>query len=261
MKRLVFLLLFFPLFFSCNSKKNKKISKKTEFKNGRWISTTDSLAGIEIRNNKWIMFYKDEESESTDIFDFEVLKEYRKDIDAELEYLTITNDQSGTLEYAILEYSDQLLSLSYIGRGNTLNYKPEKVDLKVDITIEKTFSDYVEYWSDGDFDKIVNEIYNVPFVLYTQDSTTVMNTNKEVKDFLISTFNTLESNNYGYSIRNKWEHFKSDKNISIIEMNFTRYLKDSTVMGKNERSSSYILRKYNGNHRIVGMIPHTPISE
>ena len=141
------------------------------------------------------------------------------------------------------------------------NKYPEKGDLKVDVLIEKTFSNYVEYWSDGDFDKIVKEIYNVPFVVYTQDSTRVMNTSEEVKDFLISTFETLEYNNYGYSIRNKWEHFKSDKNISIIEMNFTRYLKDSTVMDENERSSSYILRKYNGNHRIVGMIPHTPISE
>ena len=26
-------------------------------------------------------------------------------------------------------------------------------------------SNYVEYWSEGDFDKIVNEIYGVPFVL------------------------------------------------------------------------------------------------
>jgi hypothetical protein len=29
-------------------------------------------------------------------------------------------------KYAILEYSNELLSLSYIGRGNTLNYIPEK---------------------------------------------------------------------------------------------------------------------------------------
>ena len=41
------------------------------------------------------------------------------------EYLTITND-SGTLEYYIIEYSNELLSLSYVGRGNTLNYKPER---------------------------------------------------------------------------------------------------------------------------------------
>ena len=136
-----------------------------------------------------------------------------------------------------------------------------KSDLKVDSTIEQTFTNYVEYCSDGDFDKIVNNIYGVPFVLYNQDSTIVMNTKNEVKDFLISAFETLDSNNYGYSIRNKWEHFKSDKNLSIIEMNFTRYLKDSTIMGANERSASYILRKHNGNHKIVGMIPHTPISE
>ena len=90
-----------------------------------------------------------------------------------------------------------------------------KSDLNVDNTIEQTFSNYVEYWSEGDFDKIVNEIYGVPFVLYTQESTMVMNTEKEVKDFLISAFETLDSNNYGYSIRNKWEHFKSDKNLSI----------------------------------------------
>ena len=136
-----------------------------------------------------------------------------------------------------------------------------KSDLKVDSTIEQTFSNYVESWSEGDFDKIVNEIYGIPFVLYTQDSTMVMNTDKEVKDFLISAFKKLDSNNYGYSTRNKWEHFKADKNLSIIEMNFTRYLKDSTIMGANERSASYILRKYNGNHKIVGMIPHTPIGE
>ena len=136
-----------------------------------------------------------------------------------------------------------------------------KSDIKVDNSIELTFSNYVEYWSEGDFDKIVNEIYGVPFILYVQDSTIVMNTEREVKDFLISAFETLDSNNYGYSIRNKWEHFKSDKNLSIIEMNFTRYLKDSTIMGANERSASYILRKYNGNHKIVGMIPHTPIGK
>ena len=136
-----------------------------------------------------------------------------------------------------------------------------KSDLKVDSTIEQTFSNYVEYWSEGDFDKIVNEIYGVPFVLYTQDNTIVMSTDKEIKDFLILTFKMLDSNNYGYSIRNKWEYFKSDKNLSIIEMNLTIYLKDSTVMGDNERTASYILRKYNGNHKIVGMIPHNAVSE
>ena len=49
-----------------------------------------------------------------------------------------------------------------------------KSDIKVDNTIELTFSNYVEYWSEGDFDKIVNNIYGVPFILYNQDTTIVM---------------------------------------------------------------------------------------
>jgi len=124
MNRLFFLLLFFiPLVFSCNSKKDKKILKKTEFKNGRWISATDSTVGIEIKNGKWIWFNKKGETRSND---FKILRGYIKGISVELEYLAIITDRSDTLKYAILEYSNELLSLSYIGRGNTLNYIPEK---------------------------------------------------------------------------------------------------------------------------------------
>ena len=75
------------------------------------------------------MFYKKGETESTSIYDFKIRREFIQESGAlykPLEYLTITNKQSGTLEYYILEYSNELLSLSYIGRGNTLNYKPEK---------------------------------------------------------------------------------------------------------------------------------------
>ncbi|WP_055446223.1 hypothetical protein [Lacinutrix mariniflava] len=106
----------------------KPITKLTELKNGRWINTIDSLAGIEIKNGKWIMFYKGMETDSSDLYDFKIRKEYKKELGTEhkpFEYLTITND-SDTLEYSILEYSNELLSLSYIPRGNTLNYKPEK---------------------------------------------------------------------------------------------------------------------------------------
>ena len=88
-----------------------------------------------------------------------------------------------------------------------------------------------------------------------------MNTKNEVKDFLISAFETLDSNNYGYSIRNKWEHFKSDKNLSIIEMNFTRFLKDGKVMGEDERTASYIIRKKDKGFKILAAIPHTTVAE
>ena len=107
----------------------KLFIKPTEFENGRWISTVDSLSGIEIKNGKWIMFYKNGENESTDVYDFKIRGEYVNIFGSELKldkYLTITNDRSGTLEYYIIEYSNKLLSLSYLPRGNTLNYKPEK---------------------------------------------------------------------------------------------------------------------------------------
>jgi hypothetical protein len=130
MKKLILLLLFIPLVFSCNSKSSKTISKKTEFENGRWISTTDSLAGIEIKNGKWNHFYKTVEGESTGVYDFKVKRGYLKEISAEIEYLEMiivdSFQGSDTLKYAIVEYSTELLSLSYIGRGNTLNYIPEK---------------------------------------------------------------------------------------------------------------------------------------
>ncbi|WP_394908025.1 hypothetical protein [uncultured Mesonia sp.] len=106
----------------------KPIVKLTEFKNGCWISTADSLSGIEIKNGKWIMFYKGMETDSSDIYNFKIRREYIKELGTEhkpFEFLTITND-SDTLEYSILEYSKELLSLSYIPKGNTLNYEPEK---------------------------------------------------------------------------------------------------------------------------------------
>lgn len=106
----------------------KPIIKLTEFINGRWISTIDSLSGIEIKNGKWIMFYKGMKTDSSDVYDFKIRREYIKELGTEhkpFEFLTITND-SDTLEYSILEYSNELLSLSYIPRGNTLNYKSEK---------------------------------------------------------------------------------------------------------------------------------------
>ena len=59
--------------------------------------------------------------------------------------------------------------------------------------------------------------------------------------FLTNSFNTLEENNYGYSITNSWEHYKKDDNIVVIEMNFTRFLKDSTIMGAKNRTATYIL--------------------
>lgn len=103
------------------------IIKPTKFKNGRWISIVDSLAGIEIKDEKWILFYKGLQTDTSDIYDFKIRRNPINKLKTNhkpFEYLTISNDLD-TLEYVILKYNSELLSLSYIARGNTLNYKPE----------------------------------------------------------------------------------------------------------------------------------------
>ena len=113
-----------------------------------------------------------------------------------------------------------------------------KKEVIVDYEIEKVFNDYVEYWSDGNYDKIAEDIYSVPMVVYLKDSTIVLNSKSEVKDYLIKTFEELDSNNYGFSIRNKWDYFRKEDNVAYIEMHYTRYLKDSSIMQPVDRYSS-----------------------
>ena len=124
-----------------------------------------------------------------------------------------------------------LLSLLFISCQETSN------DIVVDPAVEDMYIRYNKAWSDGDFESITNEIYSVPFSLYLQDSTVILNSSEDIKNFLIMTFNELESNNYGYSIRNSWESYKIDDNLVIVEQNFTRFLKDSTIMGSEERTA------------------------
>ncbi|MFL2991099.1 MAG: hypothetical protein ACJZZ7_04495 [Cytophagales bacterium] len=156
----------------------------------------------------------------------------------------------------------------------TLEEKLEIAEINIDNEIKKAeesklinplvnqlFSTYVKYWSDQDFNKISEEIYGVPFILYNQDEVTVFSTEDQVVSFLKNTFNQLEENNYGYSVTNSFEHYKEDDNIIIIEMNFTRFLKDGNIMGEEERKASYILKKIDGSFKIVALIPHSPIAE
>jgi hypothetical protein len=148
-----------------------------------------------------------------------------------------------------------ILSLLFISCQETSN------DIVVDPAVEDMYLRYNKAWSDGDFETITNEIYSIPFSLYLQDSTVILSSSEDIKSFLVMTFNQLESNNYGYSIRNSWESYKIDDNLVIVEQNFTRFLKDSSIMGPKERTASYILRRSDGNFKISGMVPHTTIAE
>ena len=140
------------------------------------------------------------------------------------------------------------------------NKSVNSFSIEVDPLVNQMFNKYVDAWSNQEYERITNEVYDVPFSLYLQDSTKVFNTKNEIEIFLKSTFSELEKNNYGYSIRNKLEHYKEDNNLVLIEMNFTRFHKDSSIMGDTERTASYILRKNGKTHKISGMIPHTDVS-
>jgi len=136
-----------------------------------------------------------------------------------------------------------------------------KKTFKIPSEITKMYSKYVSAWSDADFSTITDDIYELPFTLYLNDTTIIYNSKKELVSFLTNSLNTLEKNNYGYSITNSWEHYKKDNNLVVIEMNFTRFLKDSTIMGAKNRTATYILRKKNDKFKISALIPHTPISD
>ena len=139
--------------------------------------------------------------------------------------------------------------------------KKAKESKLINPLVNQLFTNYVKYWSDQDFNKISEELYGLPFTLYNQDDITVLSTQGQVVSFLKNTFNQLEENNYGYSVTNSFEHYKEDNKIIIIEMNFTRFLKDGNIMGEKEREASYILKNIDGTYKIVALIPHTPISE
>tara|TARA_E500000331_G_C16916397_1_gene565731 strand:+ start:174 stop:647 length:474 start_codon:yes stop_codon:yes gene_type:complete len=143
-----------------------------------------------------------------------------------------------------------------------LSCQKSKVNhLQVPIEIEKLVFDYVEAWSKRDVDYITDNIYGEPFVLFLEDTTIFLNDFKNIKAFLNSTFSNLESSNYSHSTFNKWETFKLRGDTAILEMNFTRFKKNGEVLGKRERTATYVLKKSKNNKefRIFSIIAHTVI--
>ena len=123
------------------------------------------------------------------------------------------------------------------------------------------FETYNKLWSEGNFEFITSEIYDLPMTLYLQDTIHYLKSPDEVKSFLTNTFNNLEANHYGFSKINKWENYREDEKYIIVEMNFTRFLQDSTIMGNQFRKATYILNKKNKRFKITAMIPHTIIDK
>ena len=98
--------------------------------------------------------------------------------------------------------------------------------------------------------------------LHLPTGVVILNDKSEIRNFLIDTFKDLEKNNYGYSKFNNWEHIRVSKNVAVVEQNFTRYLKDDSVMLPKDRTASYVLGKdSNGKYKIYSMIGHAPLSK
>ncbi|MCK9393787.1 MAG: hypothetical protein WCX30_01590 [Candidatus Paceibacterota bacterium] len=87
----------------------KKQSSQLSLLLGRWISLDDANSEIEFKEGKKIDYYQKKKlSEGTFVQEGKSL---------------IVNEDGDEFKYTILELSDTNLSLSYLARGNTLNYK------------------------------------------------------------------------------------------------------------------------------------------
>lgn len=119
------------------------------------------------------------------------------------------------------------------------------------------FDEYFEAFSNKEFDKILDKYYDIPFIIYDQNNTIVLNNRNELLSFLENASNQLDKGNYGYSKTNFFEEFREDNNLIILEMNYTRYQKDGSVMGNKEMTATYVLRKSDENYKIISLIPHS----
>ena len=125
--------------------------------------------------------------------------------------------------------------------------------------IDDMFDEYFEAFSNKEFDKILDKYYDIPFIIYDQNNTIILNNRNELLSFLENASNQLDKGNYGYSKTNFFEEFREDNNLIILEMNYTRYQKDGSVMGNKEMTATYVLRKSDENYKVISLIPHSSL--
>tara|TARA_B100002051_G_scaffold70010_1_gene66390 strand:- start:2109 stop:2591 length:483 start_codon:yes stop_codon:yes gene_type:complete len=138
--------------------------------------------------------------------------------------------------------------------------KKEKLQIsETQSMIDDMFDEYFEAFSNKEFDKILDKYYDIPFIIYDQNNTIILNNRNELLSFLENASNQLDKGNYGYSKTNFFEEFREDNNLIILEMNYTRYQKDGSVMGNKEMTATYVLRKSDENYKIISLIPHSSL--
>ena len=138
--------------------------------------------------------------------------------------------------------------------------KKEKLHIsETQSMIDVMFDQYFEAFSNKEFEKILDKYYDIPFIIYDQNNTIILNNRNELLSFLENASNQLDKVNYGYSKTNFFEEFREDNNLIILEMNYTRYQKDGSVMGNKEMTATYVLRKSDENYKIISLIPHSSL--
>ncbi len=138
--------------------------------------------------------------------------------------------------------------------------KKEKLHIsETQSKIDGMFDEYFEAFSNKEFEKILDKYYDTPFIIYDQNNTIILNNRNELLSFLENASNQLDKGNYGYSKTNFFEEFREDNNLIILEMNYTRYQKDGSVMGNKEMTATYVLRKSDENYKVISLIPHSSL--
>ena len=138
--------------------------------------------------------------------------------------------------------------------------KKEKLNIsETQSMIDDMFDEYFDAFSNKEFEKILDKYYDTPFIIYDQNNTIILNNRNELLSFLENASNQLDKGNYGYSKTNFFEEFREDNNLVILEMNYTRYQKDGSVMGNKEMTATYVLRKSDENYKIISLIPHSSL--
>lgn len=125
--------------------------------------------------------------------------------------------------------------------------------------IDDMFDEYFEAFSSKEFEKILDKYYDIPFIIYDQNNTIILNNRNELLSFLENVSNQLDKGNYGYSKTNFFEEFREDNNLIILEMNYTRYKKDGSVMGNKVMRATYVLRKSDENYKVISLMPHSSL--
>lgn len=127
--------------------------------------------------------------------------------------------------------------------------------------IASMMANYVELWSRGEVERIVEEAYSVPFTIIRADGSMSFEDEQALSEFLADTFAQLRARGYERSTLNGYETCRVHGDIAVVEMSFTRLLQDGSVMGNPERTSTYVLRRTPSGFRIAGLVPHTEIAE